>query len=152
MRLFYKNQMTNTEHHPAWLAAMGVTQWQLRDAAIAAESATAAVEQEWPAHMLNATYWLAGAPLDDASETLLHAIMAAIGVDMADVVYCSNDAILNLALSVPESVRVLDFGAVANAWQGHQIALPSLSDMLAQPERKRDAWAVLKPLTHVIPA
>lgn len=141
MRLFYKNQMTNTEHHPAWLAAMGVTQWQLRDAA--------SNQQEWPAHMLNAAYWLTGAPLIDASETLLHAIMAAIGVDMADVVYCADDAILSLALTVPESVRVLHFGAVANAWQGHQIALPSLTDMLAQPERKRDAWAVLKPLKNV---
>lgn len=140
MRLFYKNQMTNTEHHPAWLAAMGVTQWQLRDAANN--------QQELPAHMHAAAYWLTGAPLIEASETLLHAIMAAIGVDMADVVYCSDDAVLNISL--PTSATVLHFGNVANAWQSPQaLVLPSLHDMLAQPERKRDAWAMLKPLKNL---
>lgn len=139
MRLFYKNQMTNTEHHPAWLAAMGVTQWQLRD--------TASNQQEWPTHMLNAAYWLTGAPLIEASETLLHAIMAAIGVDMADVVYCSDDAVLNISL--PTSATVLHFGTLNCVWQSSKTtALPSLHDMLAQPERKRDAWIALKPLVR----
>ncbi|MGL4767083.1 MAG: DNA polymerase III subunit psi [Formosimonas sp.] len=130
---------THPNQHPAWLAAMGVSQWQLR------EPVAQDTSKNWPEPLLNATHWLVGEPLNPAGEALLHAIMAAIGVSMSDVVYCADEATLHLALPVPEHVKLLRFGAVACAWQGGAgLDLPSIAAMQEQFALKREAWTILK--------
>lgn len=126
----------------------------------------------WPERILQARYWLVGtSPLDAATAYLLAGMMKAIGATQDEVVYSSitddlrescgtglpswsmvnlqaiPNAVFKQSLEVPNEITLLMLGAITHQWKIAKIFnLPDLAEMIAQPERKRDAWAVLKQL------
>lgn len=129
----------------------------------------APVAEAWSTSIQTARYWVIGnAALNDAELALLAGMMAAIGAEADDVVYSfcgdalessvQNTRVANWSrLNVqpvavfdnPPAVRVLmlgdDVAKTARGFdEGKTYRIPALSDILAQPLLKRDAWQVLK--------
>ena len=126
----------------------------------------------WPERMVQARYWLVGeSALDAATAYLLARMMKAIGATQDEVVYTSIFAdaqgryttglpswpVLNIQvlprsvfeqpLKVPDQLIVLTLGAVIHQWEtANSVKLPGLTEMIARPELKKEAWMLLKQL------
>jgi hypothetical protein len=126
----------------------------------------------WPERMVQARYWLVGeSALDAATAYLLAGMMKAIGATQDEVVYTSivDDAqeryttglpswpVLNVQalprsvfeqpLKVADELIVLTLGAVDHQWEtANPVKLPGLTEMIARPELKKEAWMLLKQL------
>ncbi len=127
----------------ACLEAMEIDRWILRGAAPEADYAPSA--DEYTLVTSARGDWCALAPIDEAAHGLGNAptmrllanIVTAVerepkGAEFSTVVSTEcSDAPLKLAFLGGESL---------DGW----IALPSLGEMLANPQRKRDAWEILR--------